>query len=277
MALVFSTSKKKDSMKTGVKFLMFIMALVIMRCSEERIEPAEVEGDQPTRAQAYYPASVFAIEVTTILGGRVEENGLPQLTEFYLSGNGAKVSINWGDGTIEKVTLDESRNYMSHQYSRIKNYTIQITGEISRISVFGIYYQHIIIRNVYLAGLINLKGISIGLNYQGPSVVNFSHNLNIESIELSDDDITDIIIPSSNKLSMVLISGPNNLSTAVIDRIISRVYTSVQSSPRSGHFALNAERYEESGPMVGPPSSYSITKLKKLRDVYGWTITPDLE
>jgi hypothetical protein len=261
-------------MKTTLKFLMVLMALVLMRCSEENIEPSLLEEDQSTYMQGY-PSNVFAIEVTTILGGGAEENGLPQLTEFYLSGTpGAKVSVNWGDGTIVKVTLDESRNYMTHQYNRIKNYNIQVTGEISKITRFGLYYQHIIIRNVYLAGLVNLSRLSMGLNYRAPSVVNLSHNRKIETIDLSGTELTDVIVPSENRLTTVLLTGPNGLSTAVIDRIISRVYTSVQASAREGYFALNKNWEEESLVMVGPPSSYSMTKLRKLRDVYGWEIVP---
>jgi len=264
-------------MKTSLKFLMVVMALVIIRCSEEKIEPAQLDEDPSTHMQSVYPSSVFAIEVTTIEGGRVEEDGTPQLTEFYLIGEGAKVSVNWGDGTIEKITLGESRNYMGHQYSRFKNYTIQITGEISRIKTFGMFYQHIVVRNVYLSGLVNLVELRMGLNNQGPSVINFSHNSNIELINIIDDNLTDVIIPSSNKLTGVALSGSTGLSTSVVDRIISRVYTSVQSSPRAGGFSLNASWYEESDEMVGPPSSYSITKLKKLRDVYGWSFTPNPE
>lgn len=257
---------------------MMLMAFVMMRCTEEIIDPAELEEDQRTYMQGYYPSTVFAIEVTTITGGNMENPNLPGLTDFYLAGvPGAKLSINWGDGTIHKVTLTEdSRNYFEHQYNRIKNYNIQITGEISKISTFGMYYQHIIIRNVYLAGLINLKRLSMGLNYRSPSVVNLSHNRKIETLDLSGNELTDIIVPSENKLTTVLIGGPNALSTAVVDRIISRVYTSVQASPRAGYFALNESWDQEQPEMVGPPSSYSITKLKKLRDVYGWEIVPSL-
>lgn len=264
--------------RLSTKVLMILIAFFAMRCAEERIEPAFTEEDQSTHMQGYFPSTVFAIEVTTILGGRVEENGLPQLTEFYLSGTpGAKVSINWGDGTIVKVTLDQSRTYMSHQYNRIKNYAIQVTGEISKVTGFGMYYQHIIIRNVYLSGLVNLNQLSMGLNYKMPAVVNLSHNRQIEILDLNGPELTDIIVPSENKLATVLISGPNALSTSVVDRIISRVYTSVQASPRAGYFALNENWYQESSGMVGPPSSYSITKLRKLRDVYGWEISPSLE
>lgn len=265
-------------MKTTLRFLLLLMACVLVRCSEENIEPTLLEEDQATHANGTYPSTVFAVEVTTILGGRVEENGLPQLTEFYLSGTpGAKVSVNWGDGTIQKVTIDEERNYMSHQYNRIKNYNIQITGEITKITAFGMYYQHIIIRNVYLAGLTNLRQLSMGLNYRAPAVVNLSHNRKIEMLDLSGNELTDIIVPSENKLNNVLISGATGLSTSVVDRIVARVYTSVQASPRAGHFALNEDQNQETSAMVGPPSSYSITKLKKLRDVYGWQIVPALE
>jgi hypothetical protein len=275
MAFIFSSMKKKTFMKTSFRLLMMLMALVIMNCSEETIEPAQLEEDQSTRMQAYYPSSVFAIEVTTVAGGHMEDPSLPGLTDLYLIGEGAKVSINWGDGTIEKVTLGESRTYFSHQYNRIKNYNIQITGEISKITTFGMYYQHLIIRNVYLAGLVNLEEIRIGLNYKGPSVINLSHNKNISLIDLGYDQITDIIVPSTNKLTTVLISGQNQLSTSVVDRIVSRVYTSVQASPRPGYFALNKYWDEQETEMVGPPSSYSLTKLRKLRDVYGWTVVPE--
>lgn len=264
-------------MRTTFKFLLVLFALVLMRCSEENIEPALLEEDQRTSIQGYWPSTVFVIEVTTIAGGNVENSALPQLTEFYLSGTpGAKVSVNWGDGTIQKMTLDEERNYMSHQYNRVKNYNIQVSGEIKKITTFGMYYQHIIIRNVYLSGLTNLRDIRMGLNYRAPSVVNLSHNRKIELMDLSGENLTDIIVPSENNLTTVLIGGPSGLSTAVVDRIISRVYTSVQASPRAGYFALNEDWDQELPGMVGPPSSYSITKLRKMRDMYGWEIVPAL-
>jgi hypothetical protein len=274
MALLFSSTERKAFMKQTLKFLWMIMAVVMMQCSEESVEPSLLEEDQTTHAQAYYPSTVFAIEVTTILGGRVEENGLPQLTEFYLSGNGAKVWVNWGDGTIDKVTLTDSRNYMSHQYNDTRNYTIRVTGDIANITTFGMYYQHIIIRNVHLVGLTNLSKLSMGLNYQSPSIVNLNYNRKIEIIDLSGDQLTDIILPSVNKLTTVLVTSAPNLSTAVVDKIIGRVWNSVQASPRAGYFALNQYWDPEQPEMVGPPSAYSIARLKKLRDVYGWEITP---
>lgn len=253
---------------------LLLVAFIVIRCSEEKVEPIGLEEDLSTHMQSY-PTTVCAIEITTISGAPEDE---PELTEFFLGGNAAKVSVNWGDGTIEKVTLDDSRNYFSHQYDRKKNYTIQITGEITKITALEIYYQHVMIRNLYLAGLTNLEDLTIGSNYSCPSVINLSYNKKIRHIEVGDEEISDIIIPSTNNLQTVLLDGPNNLSTAVVDRIISRVYTSVQANPRSGVFGLKAFWYEEeNNEMVGPPSSYSITKLKKLKSNYGWIINTDID
>jgi hypothetical protein len=261
-------------MNVKLTTFLLLVAFMAVRCSEEKVEPIGPEEDVSTHMQSYLP-TFCAIEITTISGS---PDDLPELTEFYLGGNAAKVSVNWGDGTIEKVTLDDSRNYFSHQYDRNKNYTIKITGELTKITALEIYYQHMMIRNLYLAGLTNLEDLTMGLNYSCPSVINLSHNKKIQRIEVGDEEISDIIIPSTNKLHTVLLDGPNNLSTAVVDRIISRVYASVKANPRSGAFGLKARWYEEENiEMVGPPSSYSITKLRKLRSNYGWIINTDID
>jgi hypothetical protein len=68
------------------------------------------------------------------------------------------------------------------------------------------------------------------------------------------------------------------MTTAAVDRVIARVHDSVVNSPRQGIFAFGALWGQgEEGDVVGPPSSYSINKLRKLRDVYGWTIYPEIQ
>jgi hypothetical protein len=262
--------------------LLLMVAISMFNCSEQPVAPVEPTEDFATHAEAYSP-NEFVLEITTVT---YDPSYPPHPVELRISGTvSAMIVIDWGDSTIEDITLEDyySNPYYEHQYSRVKNYTIKITGKIKNIDYFGMEYQDVVkVNNIYLSGLTGLKELSLTI-VNGPPVINLSHNKLLETLTLVALPLRDITMPSTNVLRHVDISSTPEISTAAVDRVIGRVYESVVSNPREGYFILDKdywwesdEGYKDKNAMVGPPSSYSITKLKRLRDIYGWDISPDV-
>jgi hypothetical protein len=247
-------------------------------CSDEQLalRDSDVTEDLPTSAMSTstaYSPNVFVAEITTVKTD--PSAAVPGGIEIDMSGSGGKISINWGDGVIEKVILQPYFTPFYHHYNRVKNYTIKIDGEIKNIQYFGISYQELKLRDLHLSGLTGLKELELLVLSQSPEVINLSHNKLIENLFFVDlTNLRDIILPTTNNINSILLYGDTQLSTAVVDRIVDRVYQSVVSNPRSGSFALGITWVPECGEMIGPPSSFSVTKLRRLRDNYGWEIDP---
>ncbi|MBT1700362.1 hypothetical protein KK083_25975 [Fulvivirgaceae bacterium PWU4] len=262
--------------KTFSKFLLLLVAVIMFCCSDEPIVPGDPEltEDLATSASAYSP-DIFVAEITTTQPG---PNWPVVPVSFHMMGSGGKVSINWGDGTIEKVTITSYLEEYSHQYDRVKNYTIKIDGDIKNIEYYGMSYQDgVRVRNLHLSGLTGLKTINLVIMTEAPEVINLSHNKLLEEIDFVDlTTLKQVIVPTTNKLTAIRLTGCTQLSTAAMDHIIGRVYQSVVSTPRTGSFSASMSWYDEGtmNEMIGPPSSYSINKLRKLRDSYGWSVYP---
>lgn len=262
-------------MKKIYSLVTVLLSLVLYNCSEPEISPEVPFEDQQTSALSIYTNSVFAIEVTALKSH--PEHSMPEPVEMFLGGSSGVISVNWGDGTIQKMGLQE-RMELAHQYAVAKSYTIRITGDIKQINEFDVAYQHMAFRYFHLSGLTGLTKFSAQLIESSPETLNFSNNRMIESVRLVGlKSLKEIILPSTNNISDIDISGENRLSTSVVDRVIARVHDSVIAKPRSGSFMLSKSwaQDETSYEMVGPPSSYSLNKLRKLKNSYGWTITPD--
>jgi hypothetical protein len=269
--------------KLLLRSLLLLVAFTLFYCSEEQIAPrdsadADLLTEGSAAAQTAYSPNVFVIEITTVKGH--PDDALPVPVELHLAGTGGKIAINWGDGKIEKYTLSSDLLILDHQYGRVKNYNIKIDGEIKKIETFRMTYQHAKINNLYLFGLTGLKHIDFVLNLASPPLINLSLNKKIETLNLvGSTTLQEVIIPTTNNITQIDVGGENQISTQAIDHIIGRVYQSVVANPRDGIFSLPETWYQEesSDNMVGPPSSYSITKLRKLRDTYGWGINPNFD
>lgn len=261
--------------KTFSKFLLLLVAAIMFCCSDEPITPGDPEltEDLATSASAYSP-NIFVAEITT----QADPGWPPVPVTLELMGTGGKVAINWGDGTIEKVTITSYLEPYTHQYDRVKNYTIKIDGDIKNIEYYGMSYQDgVKVRNLHLSGLTGLKTINLVIMTESPEVINLSHNKLLEEIDFVDLTTTkQVIVPTTNKLTAIRLTGCTQLSTAAMDHIIGRIYQSVVSNPRTGSFGASMSWYDDeiSGIMIGPPSEYSLNKLRKLRDNYGWGVYP---
>jgi hypothetical protein len=253
--------------------LLLLLSVVAFQCSDEMVEPQSLDEDLTTSANLYED-QYFTLAITTV---QYPDEPMPELFTFYVQGNGGKVSINWGDGTIEKLIVLPSITKFQHQYDRVKNYTIKMSGDIKTITSFQMHYLGATIKDIHFGGLVNLMDVNMGFIGIIPGVINLSRNRNLETVTVADlRTLKDVLLPSTNKLIHVDISGDNQMTTAAVDRVIARVHDSVVNNPREGYFRLGVDWGEDSA-YVGPPSTYSINKLRKLRDVYGWTIYPDLQ
>lgn len=260
-------------MKTKLNLLLLVLAVMVVRCTDEHVEPTTLTEELVTSANLYED-QFFTIGITTLKNH--PEEPLPEQVEFYLQGNGGRISINWGDGTIEKLTIGSSIVTLNHQYKAAKNYTINMSGDIKTITSFRMNYLGTRINKIHFGGLVNLKEAEMGLLPYTMDVINLSRNRALETVRVVGlQSMDDVLLPSNNKLVNVDISGENEMTTAAVDRVIARVHDSVINNPRKGSFVLGS-LWGETNEMIGPPSSYSINKLKKLRDVYGWTIYPEI-
>jgi hypothetical protein len=263
-------------MKNTFNLLVLIVAACFLySCSEEPVAPSE-HYDEPNISMQAYSNREFVIELKTLQSH--PSDTVPGAFEMHIGGTGV-ISVDWGDGTIEQYSLQEEfSTQLEHQYPRIDDYTIRITGDIKQITRYSLAYQHVALDDIHLRGLPRLRDFTMVLLSEGPSTLNFSNNRLIESLNIAGlSDLSHVILPQVNKIRSIDISGEDMLSTQAVDKIINRVYHSVVANPRPGIFTLSESWAQEEGSsaMVGPPSPGAKNKLRKLRDVYGWTITPN--
>lgn len=262
-------------MKKHLNLLMLVLAaFALLQCASEPEVSPQGETDQATYANAYAD-QFLTVEVTALKAH--PENANPEVVYMTLVGEGGKVSVNWGDGTIEKMLIGPGGHEISHVYDRAGNFKINISGDIKTITKFDAAYGYFKLNHIHFGGVTNLREVSLSLFATSPARINLSQNRLLESVRFVGLETTsDIILPSTNRIREMLIDGKNLLPTAVVDRIIARVFDSVKASPRGGIMTLhkNWEEASTSSEFVGPPSSYSINKLRILETQYRWTILP---
>jgi hypothetical protein len=248
-------------MKNILKCLFTLcIILSFSRCStDDEIKPSLLEDDFETTA-ASYEDQFLTLQITT---------NADREFAFRLVGPGAKVAINWGDGEIQKFDLHAGHQIFSHLYDREKNYTIKVSGDIKMITMFYMTNEDLYVNNIHFGGMTNLIEAALYSLQHGPQVVNLSKNKMIERVVLVDTrNMKDIILSTTNKIWLVNLNRSVDLPVSVIDRVVSRVYDSVLQDPRSGYFSLRTNDPDQ--PILGPPSSYSLNKLKTLHDSYDW-------
>lgn len=262
-------------MKTSLRiFVLALGAVLLSRCTEEKIvEPQAPEEDLRTTAAAYQDQFlIFKIATTT------DDNSF----EFTINGDGGNVAVNWGDGTIEKRTLSHTNGLFSHHYSwdRIKNYTITVSGDIKSITHFQKWYETVKVYDIHFGGLTNLEFLTIETMHNSPEVINISRNRKLKTLKFENLLTTkEIIMPSVHELNWVYFATLPYVTTPVADRIIARIHdATVANSVMNGSIVFKAGYSDGMGnKLLGSPSSYSVNKLRKLRDVYGWRVSPDIE
>jgi hypothetical protein len=190
------------------------------------------------------------------------------------SATGGDVVIDWGDGTTTAHELDYTSK--SHTYATGGSYFISVTGDISKINYFSSYYGDAVLDQINLEHVTELKDMRCALT-ESPTSIDLSHNTKLEHLDVgAARQLEHIELPTEHNISGLNINGPNNLTIDAVNYIIENIHTNaVNKNILDGFFNLKKVFYEANSPMVGPPSSESITKLQVLRDSYGWNVVPD--
>lgn len=188
---------------------------------------------------------------------------------------GTSLNFDWGDGTKEVYQLNGNTS-IAHTYAEDGNHPITITGDIAKIDYFYSFYGQGMIDAISFQHLADLKEIRFGLT-RGPDTIDLTHNTKLEFVMLSGlENMKALYLPEEHLINELLIEGPNGLTTAAVDRVISDLYeNTAKRNITNGVLSLPARWYEWDEQFVGPPSAEAMSRLQSLKEDYGWTIIPD--
>jgi hypothetical protein len=197
---------------------------------------------------------------------------------FYIGAEGANLSVNWGDGSIEEYSVNEPSGIeISHAYAVTGTYSITVTGDLDKIVHFYSFYGGSEFSNISFRHLTNLRELLYGLT-ACPSTIDLSANARLEfAVLLGLRDLETLILPEEHAINFLEVDGDNLLNTDDVDGIINNIYSNVIASGlREGLLSLRASWTQdaEDMTMVGPPSADAILLLDELRNDYGWSISP---
>lgn len=191
---------------------------------------------------------------------------------MWLLGRPGTLHINWGDGTNESFTLGPVSARLTHTYSSPGCCQATVTGDIDKILL--LHTEDSDISNIDVQGLSGLVEIRME-HMQGPTQIDFTHNPALYLLFMSSvSRLQHVTLPPASVYQsyQIDVTAPNQMTTADIDALIDQAYTQA-THPNAGSFLLA----DPSSPneFVGPPSPAAMDKLRVLRDVYFWNISPN--
>jgi hypothetical protein len=192
---------------------------------------------------------------------------------FGINAEGAgSLLINWGDGTVQSVTLPVS-DHFSHLYTGAGPFYAFVTGDLDHIVQTQFFYGNGDINALSLIHLPELKVFRSGLNHM-PATVDVSKNLKLEHFEVMSLQFSSLDISKNVHINFLYLFAPA-FSTAAIDKVVDDLYANVTTYEIYGG-DFSAPQEEDMGIIIGPPSAGSMDKLRSLRDYYQWTFYQDL-
>jgi hypothetical protein len=263
----FHQSEKilKNAMKK-FSFCIVLALLSLQACVETELRPQPEEqplGADASRdnAQGRKQSPALEVEIDVI------DDEYP--FSFGLTGSGT-VTIDWEDGVVETYTLPgEGVHFeVSHAYPIGSGYSPTITGDLHTISgINGFAENGGIVALNGLQHLTGLKDFLPGWFYNAS--LDLRKNRNLERLDLYVDDLPEWVkLPTRHRIhSFFIFMGDHYLTTAQADEVISSLFrNAVAQNIRGGSMEIsNTER----------PSESSFSKLRTLRDVYGWYVFVD--
>lgn len=197
--------------------------------------------------------------------------------EFYMGArDDGVVTVNWGDGVVEVTEMQMPRQRFFHHYPGPGNYPITISGDLDNIKVFHAGFGNGAIDKIEFKHLNNIEEISFGLS-RSPAVLDFTRNTLLEMVILTGlDNLEKVILPPSHNISQVALDGPNRMTTVAVDAVVDNLYrNTTRKNIRGGFLAWRVSWVQEDDSILGPPSATSLTKVKIMKENYGWSFHPD--
>jgi hypothetical protein len=145
------------------------------------------------------------------------------------------------------------------------NYTIQITGDLDRITNFESFgYNSGIRKMTGLQHMTALKRLRPGMYLRNE--LDLRHNKNLTGLEIHIDNTDNILLPETHAIrGFVIITGPN-ITTPELDRMVGSIYrNAIEKTILHGTMEFNTSNSP-------PPSPETLSKMVELRDFYGWNI-----
>jgi hypothetical protein len=213
---------------------------------------------------------------------------ITQYVAFEMNGDlGKRAVIDWGDGTIDSVTLapsdywNEPPTTYSHNYET-EHFTsrkfISVTGDVENIKLVRFGYD-ISLLSVSIENLPRLQHFGVNFQISLPSL-EVSDKANLETLIIGYQyGLHDVTISNNPSLKFISMHEVFPLSTQAVDTMIDGVYTTATTNNvHEGTFEMTNSDPEDyhNFLLIGPPSEAGLEKLRNLRDNLHWTI-PALE
>jgi hypothetical protein len=200
----------------------------------------------------------------------------PQVSRFSMiigADEAADITVDFGNGVVQDYLIPAGSKIEALVEMAIgRSYLIQVSGEINKITSFEPYWDSDM-NKIDFTSLINLQEI-----FRGPygsiqiPTVDLTNNPKLEVAQVGGSRIDTLFLSTDHFLKTFEIFNSPQLSGAEIDKLIDNIYSNaVRHSITNGTFNNRSATLE----MQGPLSEESLTKLRALRDVYGWVIFPD--
>ncbi|GAA5042110.1 hypothetical protein GCM10011506_44710 [Marivirga lumbricoides] len=191
------------------------------------------------------------------------------------------IIIDWGDGVIDSLSGTDINGPLEHTYEKTKRYFVSVTGDIDRVEGFYSYYGQGQLAEINLKNLPSLKDFRYGYNGREgtfPLIMDFTHNAQLELLDLTDNyNLDKIIISETNSLLDISLFSLENISTQDLDQFVDALYSSVvANNRRGGYIALAIEIGDGEIVVTGPPSQAALAKFRIMRDQYDWYFDFDL-
>ena len=200
--------------------------------------------------------------------------------QFMMESDPGTVWVDWGDGSGETHSFTGagySFNFQ-HEYAVDGNHFITMTGDLAGVKYFYSFYGQGMLDAINFEQLINLNEVRLGLT-RGPEVIDLSENLNIRKVRVPGvRELRDLILPHDNLVSLLDVSGPNDMNMPEVSGLVNNIYTNVVNHGTvNGVISVAGSWWgDPSEPLfTGPPSMAAKNKLILLRDNYGWSVAPD--
>jgi hypothetical protein len=189
-----------------------------------------------------------------------------------------ELTIDWGDGTVEPYDEDDANN-VTHEYAGDNaHYFVSVYGsDLDKIEELQFAYSGGSLNSITLDHLPALRKFRM-VTAEAPSVVDFTHNANINHIELLLTNARSIVLAENATVARIHLDGNGNtFLTSAIDHVIDVSYrAAVEGRLPVGTLGLSTWYEQPVNPprLIATPSPDALEKLRALRDVYGWHISP---